>query len=254
MTRLMGHLVRQVVDFVRARLVPALLTAVGVSLIAAGLLSYTGPVVAGPEPSGPDASASGGSPTATPTSGLPTPLITLPAESPSPDSSAAAANRLATRIVIPALGIDLPVIAQPDPTYPACNVAMYATGIPGFGQPGQGKVVYIYAHARTGMFLPLLDQSQVNDGQRMIGMLVQVFTNDDQLFLYEINEVRRHVPANSDLSLLTKQANGKEVLWLQTSEGPNHTYPKLQVRAVPLSAGPADHAQANPTPHPLACT
>lgn len=255
MARLMGQLFRQLVDVVRSRLLPAVLTAVGVSLIAAGLLSYTGPVVAGPEPSTSAVLPSDGGGSPLPASPVPrssAPLITLPPLGPSPSGTAvAAARRLATRIVIPALGIDLPVIRQPDPTYPACNVAMYATGIAGFGQPGQGRIVYIYAHARTGMFLPLLEQSQVNNGQRMIGMLVQVFTNDDQLFLYEITQVRRHVPPDFDL---TKLVTGKEALWLQTSEGPNYTYPKLQLRADPLSAGPADHAEANPTPHPVACT
>ncbi len=251
MARLMRQVIRQLVDFVRGRLLPAVLTAVGVSLIAAGLLSYTGPVVAGPQPSatGSTPADSGGGPAPSDTSS-PTASLTIPPLSPTPSGSSTAANRVATRVVIPALDIDLPVIRQPDPTYPACNVAMYATGIVGFGQPGQGRIVYIYAHARTGMFLPLLQQSQIDDGQRMIGMLVQVFTSDDQLFLYEITQVRRHVPPDYDLS---KLVTGKETLWLQTSEGPNHTYPKLQVRADPLSVGPADRAQAHPTPHPIAC-
>src|SRR5207253_5583467 len=52
---------------------------------------------------------------------------------------------------------------------------------------------YIFAHARTGMFLPLLEGSKVDNGKKMKGMLVQVYTSDDQLFLYSISEVRRHV-------------------------------------------------------------
>ncbi len=54
------------------------------------------------------------------------------------------------------------------------------------GQPGQPGATYLYAHARTGMFLPLLDTSKVNNGKAMLGKLVQVYTNDDMLYLYEI--------------------------------------------------------------------
>ena len=51
---------------------------------------------------------------------------------------------------------------------------------------------YLYAHARDGMFLPLLLQSRIDNGSAMLGMLVQVYTSDDQLFLYEITRVLRH--------------------------------------------------------------
>jgi len=139
----------------RARLLPAILTALGVAFLTAGLLTYTAPVEAGPEPSEtptivtlpPTAEPSV---TPRPTSGpTDTPVPTVPSD------------RVATRVVVAALGIDLPVVRQPDPDYPACDVAMYHEAL---GQPGQGRATYLYAHARTGMFLPILDASKVDNG------------------------------------------------------------------------------------------
>ena len=65
------------------------------------------------------------------------------------------------------------------------------------------------------MFLPLLDASRISNGQRMIGMVVEVWTSDDQRFLYEITEVR-HAPDQPDDAATADH----EELWLQTSEGP----------------------------------
>ena len=65
---------------------------------------------------------------------------------------------------------------------------------PQLGQPGQGKSVYLFAHARTGMFLPLLTASKVSNGKKMLGMIVEVWTADDQRFLYVITDVYRHQP------------------------------------------------------------
>src|SRR5512147_3146149 len=93
---------------IRTRLVPALLTAFGVTLLAAGLLSLTTGVtaesLATPAPS---------IATAEPT---PSPLITLPPlESGAiPTASPTApADRVATRIRIAALKIDLAIVAPP---------------------------------------------------------------------------------------------------------------------------------------------
>jgi hypothetical protein len=151
--------------------------------------------------------------------------------------------------VVRALGIDLPVIAQPggEGSFPACNVAMYLAQL---HQPGEAGATYLYAHARTGMFLSILKASWVNDGARMKGMIVQVYTSDDQLYLYELFAVRRHVT-----TLDTAFAETAETLWLQTSEGPVGTTEKVQVIARPLGPpGPADHADAHPTPRPVACS
>ena len=120
--------------------------------------------------------------------------------------------------------------------------------IDALGQPGQGSATYLYAHARQGMFLPLLNQSKIQNGKKMIGMVVEVWTSDDQRFLYEISEVRRH---QTDLDDAAKADH--EQLWLQTSEGPAGTVGKLQVVAEYLSQEASDHASAHPKPHPVAC-
>jgi hypothetical protein len=161
-----------------------------------------------------------------------------------------ATEHVATRVVVPALGIDLPVIRESTgSTFPPCNVAMYFQML---HQPGEPGATYLYAHARTGMFLPILTASQVNGGARMIGMLVQIYTSDDRLYLYEVVEVRRHV-----LTLDAALAETSETLWLQTSEGPKlpagQVGPKVQLVAKPLSSGPADHAEAHPQAAPVNC-
>jgi hypothetical protein len=157
------------------------------------------------------------------------------------------ADRVATRIVISKLDIDLPVMLQTVEygTFPLCDVAMYQ---PELGQPGQGRATYIYAHAREGMFLPLLTSSEANNGQGMIGDVVEVYTSDDYLFRYQIVEVDRHI-----LDMNDAFAAHTEELFLQTSEGPHGTVPKLQVIAAFESAGAADPKDAHPPAHPSIC-
>jgi hypothetical protein len=223
----------------RLRLLPALLTAIGVALLATGLLSYTS-AVEQPPAAGPLASYAP----------LPTidTTVVLPGASDGPDAQPSfPADRVATRIVIRRLDIDLPVMLQPDSfgLFPLCDVALY---IPALGQPGEGRATYIYAHAREGMFLPLLTASLHNDGARMLGMTVEVYTSDSWLFLYTITEVRRHT-RNLDDAINTDF----ERLFLQTSEGPDGTVPKLQVVADYLSSEPTDPSAAHPKPHPRVC-
>jgi len=243
MARLMSALLGQL----QSRVLPALLTAAGITLVAAGLMNLGQAADAGvPSPAPATQSVTqtpaGSSPSAT---AAPATASIAPG-SPSPGQSTAA-GRVATRVVVPALAIDLPIVA---PTggpnaYPLCNVAMF---IQELKQPGEPGATYVYAHARTGMFLPLLDASKVNNGASLVGMLVQVYTSDDRLFLYEITQVRRH-----QLTLADPMAATDSQLWLQTSEGPKGTPEKLQVVARPLSDGPADPAQAHPTPKPIVC-
>jgi hypothetical protein len=218
-------------DRLRTRILPALLTASGVTLLAAGLLTYTTPVAAEPAPSvRPTATA-----TPPPT---PSPLITLPpleSAPPATPSPTAAADRVATRVRIAALDIDLPIVEGP-PGYPYCDVAMYLVD-DALGQPGQGRAIYLFAHAREGMFLPLLDTPE----REQRGMVVEVWTSDDFRFLYEIVDVRRDQRTLPDALAATS-----EELWLQTSEGPRGTPGKTQVIAEPLSVERADHEEANP--------
>jgi hypothetical protein len=229
---------------IRARLLPALLTALGVAFLTAGLVTYTTPVEAGPEPSETPTIVTL-APTFTPS---PTPRPTNEAtEAPTPTPAPTVpADRVATRVVVSALGIDLPIVRPADDSqYPLCDVAMF---IQALGQPGFGRATYLYAHARTGMFLSILDASKVNNGAAMLGMIVEIYTSDDQLYLYEISEVRRH-----QLDLDAAVAATTEQLWLQTSEGPKGTRPKTQVVAQFLSTGPADHAAAHPVAKPRVC-
>jgi hypothetical protein len=234
-------------DRIRSRVLPAVLTALGVAGLAGGMLSLTSPVTADPLPSPSPTIAASVEPSSSPTA---PPLITfppLPTDAAPSNSPTPPADRVATRVRIAALEIDLPIIkpAGDANAYPACDVAMY---IQELGQPGQGRAIYLYAHARTGMFLPILDSSLVQSGKGMLGMVVEVWTSDDQRFLYEITEVRRHQLDLDD----ALNADGEE-LWLQTSEGPKGTPGKTQVIAQPISQEAADPADAHPVPKPIAC-
>jgi len=223
----------------RTRLLPALLTALGVGLLANGLTTFTTAVEEPPVPRA--LSSFEPLPTFNGTINLPdasTGVIPTPTFPP---------DRVATRIVIRRLGIDLPIMLQTAEygIFPLCDVAMYQ---PLLGQPGQQRATYIYAHAREGMFLPLLTASQNNDGRRMLGMTVEVYTSDDWLFLYTITEVRRHT-----LDLQDAIDAKTERLWMQTSEGPDGTVPKLQVVADFLAAEITDPESAHPNPRPRVC-
>ena len=242
------------------RLLPAALTATGVALLVAGLLAWGDPraigAIASPTPPAPVATGPAGSPTPVPT--LP-PIPSIgPASSatalPSPSTvpTPTPRNAVATRVVVPALGIDLPVVkAPPDETFPYCDVAEYSTA---FDQPGQGGPVFIYAHARDGMFLPILEASMGSDGKKMVGMLVLVYTSDDMVFLYEVSEVHRH----QDTLDAVFGSEGENV-FLQTSEGPRQGVPGYTgmvviVEAVPMGSQPADPKDANPKPRPVVCS
>jgi sortase (surface protein transpeptidase) len=151
---------------------------------------------------------------------------------------------VATRIAIPSLKIDLPVI-KGGTAYPPCNVAMYLREL---SQPGEAGVTFIYAHARKGMFLPLLDRSKINNGASLLGMKVKVWTSNNVLTTYEITRVRRHVTTfGNAFDLETQQ------LWIQTSEGPRGTVAKLIVVAKRLGQEAASQEEAHPTPRPVTC-
>ena len=237
---------RRLISTLRNRLLPAILTATGVSLIAGGLLTYTGA-----------AELSVPAPSPTNIGLAPTPTIALPtfppsSGSPSPSASATpVVDRFATRVRVPALAIDLPVIrpAGGSSSYPQCNVAMY---IQELHQPGQDGATYLYAHARAGMFGPIYERAILKrrgGPSSMKGMLVEVYTNDNLLFTYEVSEVRLH-----QLNLDDAIDATTEELWLQTSEGPKGTPGKTQLRATPLGLPlPVAHAAANPVAKPVAC-
>jgi hypothetical protein len=174
--------------------------------------------------------------------GSATPAVTRPVVTIEPDPIPD--RRIATRVVVPGLGVDLPVTRQTT-TYPACGVAMYLMNL---HQPGQGGVTYLYAHAQSGNFLPILTESLVNDGARMVGMAIEVYTGDSLKFTYRIVEVRRHV-TNLDGAFAWQG----ESVFLQTSEGPGASTPKLQVVGEIVAMGPASFEASHPQPHPVVC-
>ena len=187
---------------------------------------------------------------------LPTSAVVKPARRTAAPTELRVARRdaVATRVVVSAAGIDLPVISRdrrvsgqgPD-QYPPCDVALYHTS---FGQPGQGRTTYLYGHAREGMFLPLLTAAERNDGASLIGARVDVYTSDNRLHVFTITRVKRHA---TGFALVDNAPRGAEQLILQTSEGPRGTVPKLQVLALPDRVEDVSHDAANPRARPKAC-
>jgi hypothetical protein len=224
------------------RLLPSLLIAAAVMLLAGGLISLGDRSI----PTTPSRDR------VTIVEG-PSPTATTPTARRAP-SSPPTSDVVATRVVIRSVGVDLPVVSRdlrvpdqgPD-RYPPCDVAVYHTA---FGQPGQPGATYLYAHAREGMFLPLLEASVRHDGASLLGALVEVYTSDDQRHVYQVTLVKRHAV---DFSLALDVPAGEERLVLQTSEGPSGTVPKLQILAEPVGVEPAAHRQAHPRAEPRPC-
>jgi hypothetical protein len=208
------------------------------------------PLTAASTPSAPPASASpiaASAPAAPPASASPTALAGSPSPTSIPDVSGTA-----TRIVVGSLGIDLPVVTLPASGVHYCGVAM-RWPYRGFVEPGQVGSVYLLAHARAGMFLPLLDASLRNGGRSLVGRKVLLYTSADWVFSYDITRVRRHVPSAGVSRLSTPLAARDPELWMQTSEGATTASPLLQVAAVLVAARPASHAASHPTPRPMVC-
>lgn len=216
-------------------LVPAFLAGAGVFLIVAGLFYYLQPVAA---ESSATASAGPSGPIA---------VYSLPPRvSPGPSGSAKIQEAIATRIEVPALGIDLPIVTSPpNEQFPLCNVAEYLSLDKDFAYPGLPRATYLYAHAQKGMFLPLLTASKVNGGTAMIGMWAEVYTDDNQRHIYEISQVIRAVPASAS-ALDRPLSAATDQLWLQTSEGPRENSTKLQIVAQPIGVLAASQADAHP--------
>jgi hypothetical protein len=218
-------------------LVPALIAGAGVFLIVAGLFYYLQPVEAAPN----------ATPTAAPSSSVAAysipPIASIAPIG--PVSSGGLTAYIATRVTVPALGIDLPVVTPPpNEQFPLCNAAEYLVLDKPLAYPGLPRATYLYAHARTNMFLSILTQSLVNNGAAMIGMWVEVYTDDNQRHVYQISQVLRHVSGSAALD--TAAAAKTDQLWLQTSEGPFESSTKLQVVAQPVGVIAATQADAHP--------
>ena len=229
---------------------PTLLAGAGVFLVVAGLFNYFAP--AGQPDASPTFEVASGSPSL-PSS--PPPVTPSGSATPSPGTSGEITRAIATRVVIPALNIDLPIVASPlNEQFPLCDTAEYLSSDKvAYAYPGAPQAVYLYAHARAHMFLPLLTTSQVKAGAAMLGDTVEVYTADNQVHLYEITKVIPHVPNSKD-ALDQPLAATTDQLWLQTSEGHANTSNKLQVLAMPIGpAIAASQADAHPAPTGHVC-
>jgi hypothetical protein len=158
----------------------------------------------------------------------------------------------ATRVRVPkqdvmSKRIDLAVIRGND-GYPLCDVAMYSGA---FSQPREPSewASFIFAHARTGMFLPLLTEWRQNKGTDLIGKYIYVYTSDNKMHTYRIDSLATGL--KTQMAKITSA--GVDKLWLQTSTGPNYTYPKLFVKASWIATVPVSYAEAHPKPDPYKC-
>ncbi len=239
-------------------LASSILTGIGVTLLAAGLFAYVlpfGAAATAPATPPPTQQAIVSlPPTAAPSAASPAPASAAASGTPAPTPQPA----VATRVVIPALGIDLPILPG-TAKFPYCNVAQYllpSSGLPFTPvMPGQDGTTYLYAHARVGMFLPLLNESMINNGASMIGYSVLVYTSDSKVYWYSISRVKRHVsPTGADTWDIAKAAPGVKQLVLQTSEGPYESSTKLQILAKFDLVQQASYAASHPTPRPIICS
>lgn len=188
------------------------------------------------------------------------PAVPVPPAGPTSASSPAesqrppAAGDVPSRVVITALDIDLPVVSgdlmvEGNPRdYPLCDVAQYLTTYRYPGRPA--TTTWIYAHARQGMFLPLLEASTRDDGEELVGVLVTVYSTADLAYSYRLTDVRPH---STDRTVAADVPEGEGRLVLQTSEGPSGTVPKLQVVGVLESVKAVSEAEARPDPAPRVC-
>jgi hypothetical protein len=190
-------------------------------------------IPASPAPWWPGGSAGSGYPA------LPVPVYPTP-------NPVAAGKARPTRVAIPSLDIDLPIVVPAkNERWPLCDVAEFLRD---FDLPGQGGTTYIYAHAQRGMFLPILRASWRNNGRAMIGDTVYVWTADDRRYDYRISKVRRH-----QRSLSWAFDLPAESLVLQTSENQYASGPKVMLVARFRGVVDVPHAEAHPKARPRRC-
>ena len=124
----------------------------------------------------------------------------------------------AHRIKIARLGIDLAIVQGDGLDAPIGKAAHY----PGSAWPGGGSNIYIYGHARVGMFLPLW---QIRLGDSVILSLVDGTTRT-----YVVTKILPKVPYDAVTYLAPTPT---EQLTLQTSTSYYPTAPRFVVIAVP---------------------
>jgi LPXTG-site transpeptidase (sortase) family protein len=143
----------------------------------------------------------------------------LTSGSPGPSVATASPPGLrASRIQITRLHIDLAIVDGDGIDAPIGKAAHY----PGSGWPDGRTNIYIYAHARTGMFLSLWDA--------VVGDRVDLMLVDGSKRSYVVDKVLPKVPPDAVEYLQPTQV---EQLTLQTSTGPNEGDPRFVVIAHP---------------------
>jgi hypothetical protein len=128
------------------------------------------------------------------------------------------------RIQMPRLAIDLAILEgdiQRDSVLQR-TPEHYAFHLPGTAIPGSGANSYIYAHARTGMFLSLWNAR--------LGDVVWISTPDGRALKYVVSEIHSRVPPSD---VRWADPTPPERLTLQTSTGPNPGDPRFVVVALP---------------------
>lgn len=128
------------------------------------------------------------------------------------------------RVQVPRLAIDLPIkegdiVQDVDKGQTPEGAAFH---LPGTAIPGDGSNTYVYAHARTGMFLSLWEAKEGDD--------VIIVAPDGKQLLYVVREVHPRIPYNETKWVLPSPT---ERLTLQTSTGPNPQDPRFVVVALP---------------------
>ena len=129
-----------------------------------------------------------------------------------------ATETIATRIQLPRLGIDLPIVEGDGIDAPLDKAAHY----PGTAWPGAGSNIYIYGHAQEGMFLALWDAR--------VGDEIVLTLADGTSVVYRIVRVMPRVPWDAVQFL---DPTPHEQLTLQTSTSNTATAPRFVVIARP---------------------
>ncbi len=188
-------------------------------LVAAGLSVALGVGSAVPDGSPPQPSVPSGLPlvSSVPTIDASFPPVATGSPTLNPSPTAGQGIR-ARRIQIDRLGIDLKIVEGDGIDAPLGKAAHY----PGTGWPDGGTNIYIYGHARTGMFLSLWN---VKVGDEVVLTLV-----DGSQRTYVVAEVLPRVPWDA---LEYLDPTPTEQLTLQTSTSYHATSPRFIAIAYP---------------------
>jgi LPXTG-site transpeptidase (sortase) family protein len=149
-----------------------------------------------------------------------TPRVTSPTKSAAPSPPLPLDYVVARRIVIPAVGIDLPIYSGDGLTAQLGKVAHYPTT----SWPGGGGLIYLYGHARDGNLIGLW--------KARVGDRIDLVLDNGATATYEIVKVRPEVKWN-DLSMLAPTKS--EILRLQTCTSYEGTAPRFVVDAKPIA-------------------